>query len=177
MSHCAGELMFRDHRARPPGNQQPSGLYLLLWGPLVHVGCHTALVPPPMCDGAGGPRGQLTSRHHPHCSVCGLKRPGACGKPFSLSLRRVSRSLRAGPSGQGLSRGTLKSALALKMHMCGRRRVVLLWAWELLWSVNGGHCVPTAPVVPPAALCPPGLGRCDPLTCRTGESDSCSGPP
>lgn len=117
MSHCAGELMFRDHRARPPGNQQPSGLYLLLWGPLVHVGCHTALVPPPMCDGAGGPRGQLTSRHHPHCSVCSLKRPGACGKPFSLSLRRVSRSLRAGPSGQGLSRGTLKSALALKMHV------------------------------------------------------------
>lgn len=132
----------------------------------MHVGCHIALVPPPVCDGAGGPRGQLTSPHHPRCSVCGLKGPGACGEPFSSVFEVRQQEPQGWASGPGAVPGPFTvcsgtdnarawaeaGAAALGLG------VALVNEWWSLMCPNLSWC-PSHPALPPWAgsLWPPHL--------------------
>lgn len=99
------------------------------------VSYSSGLVLPPVCDGAGGRGGELTSHHHPPLS-CGLEGPGAYGKSFISGFEMGS----AGATGLGFgARGCPGVLHTLLWHLYlypWLVQGVLLSAWELLWSTN-----------------------------------------
>ena len=126
---------------------------------------------PLICDPAGRPGGGQTSQYHPLLSLRegeALRTQG-CWKPFLFSFEE-GRS--AGAQGLGFwargCPGALPSLLCMNTHTHG---AALAWAPPGLQD-GGPSSAPTPPAFPP----PDFLPSC-PLTCRTGESDSCWGRP